>query len=218
MLNNPQNTKVVIQKGPIGNLLENIDIKQDTEYSVFDNVAFINRLMNSDTNWGQIFHISEKQGPKISKIQNFFETNKTPEKQKKTEKRKRQQDFTNNYELETDFSDDLKELQPQLETTDENIRPVELPKEKLNRCDKIDQTFLKKFDFSQADINDENLDKLMKILTKNEDVYSQHLYDVGKIEQKFHVKLLPNSTFTKQRPSKVLLDHQKTRKPFRTTV
>ena len=55
--------------------------------------------MNSDTNWDQIFHVSEKQGPKISKIQNFFETNKTPEKQKRTEKRKRQQDFTNNYEL-----------------------------------------------------------------------------------------------------------------------
>ena len=62
--------------------------------------------MNSDTNWDQIFHVSEKQGPKISKIQNFF-ASKTPEKQKKTEKRKRQQDFTNNYELETDFSDDL---------------------------------------------------------------------------------------------------------------
>ena len=97
--------------------------------------------MNSDTNWDQIFHVSEKQGPKISKIQNFFETNKTPEKQKKTEKRKRQQDF--NYELETDFSDNLKDLRPQLETTDENIRPAELPKEKLNRFDKIYQTFLK---------------------------------------------------------------------------
>ena len=105
---------------------------------------------------------------KVQKFQKFrfFETNKTTEKQKKTEKRKRQQDFTNNYELETDFSEDLKDLKPQLETTDE-IRPVELPKEKLNRFDKTDQTFLKKFDFSQADINDENLDKLLRTLTKN---------------------------------------------------
>ena len=154
MLNNPQNTKVVIQKGPIGHTLEDSEIKQDTEHSVVDNVAFINHLMNSDTNWDQIFHVSEKQSPKISKFQNFFETNKTPEKQKKTQKSKRQQDFTNNYEF--DFSDDLKDLRPQLETTDENIRPVELPKEKLKRFDKTDQTFLKKFDFSQADINDEN--------------------------------------------------------------
>ena len=207
MLNNPQNNKVVIQKGPIGHTLEDIEIKQDPEFSVVDNVAFINHLMNSDTNWDQIFHVSEKQGPKISKIQNFF-AGKTPEKQKKTEKRKRQQDFTNNYELETDFSDDLKDLKPQLETTDENIRPVELPKEKLNRFDKTDQAFLKKFDFSQADINDENLDKLLRTLTKNKDVYSQHKYDVGKIKQKFHVKFLPNSTLTKQRPSKVPLHYQ----------
>ena len=207
ILNNPQNNKVVIQKSPIGHTLEDIEIRQDPEFSVVDNVAFINHLMNSDTNWDQIFHVSEKQGPKISKIQNFF-ASKTPEKQKKTEKRKRQQDFTNNYELETDFSDDLKNLRPQLETTDENIRPVELPKEKLNRFDKTDQAFLKKFDFSQADINDENLDKLLRTLTKNKDVYSQHKYDVGKIKQKFHVKLLPNSTLTKQRPSKVPLHYQ----------
>ena len=77
MLNNPQNNKVVTQKGPIGHTLQDIEIKQDTEYSVGDNVAFKNHLMNSDTNWDQIFHVSEKQGPKISKIQNFFEINKT---------------------------------------------------------------------------------------------------------------------------------------------
>ena len=88
MLNNPQNNILVIQKGPIGHTLE--------EFSVVDNVEFINHLMNSDTNWDQIFHVSENQGPKISKIQNLFETNKTTEKQKKTEKRKRQRDFTNN--------------------------------------------------------------------------------------------------------------------------
>ena len=49
-LNNPQNTKVVIQKCPVGLTLEVIEIKQDTEYSVIDNVAFINHLMNTDIN------------------------------------------------------------------------------------------------------------------------------------------------------------------------
>ena len=72
MLNNPQNTKVVIQKGPIGHTLEDIEIKQDTEYSVVDNVAFINHLMNSDTNWYQIFHVSEKQGIKFQKFKIFL--------------------------------------------------------------------------------------------------------------------------------------------------
>ena len=106
--------------------------------------------------------------------------------------------------MELNFSDDLKDLKPQLESTDEKIGPVDLPKE--NRFDKTDQTFLKRFDFSQAETNDESLDKLMR--TNNKDVYSQHKYDVGKINQKFHVKLLPNSTLTKQRPSKVPLHFQ----------
>ena len=148
---------------------------------------------------------------KVQKFQKFKISLKPtkPLKDKRMQKSaKKQQDFTNNYELETDFSDDLKDLKPQLETTDENIRPVELPKEKLNRFDKTDQMFLKRFDFSQADINNKNLNKLLRTLIKNKDVYSQHKYDVGKIKQKFHVKLLPNSTLTKQSPSKVPLHYQ----------
>ena len=85
--------------------------------------------------------------------------------------------------------------------------PLSFPK-KLNRFDKTDQTFLKKFDFSQANINDKNVDNLLKTLTKNKDVFSQHKYDVGKIKQRFHVKLLPNSTLTKQRPYKVPIHYQ----------
>ena len=85
ILNNPQNTKVVIQKGPIGHTLEDIEIKQDTKYSVVDNVAFINHLMNSDTNLDQIFHVSEKQGPKISINQNCLKPTK-PLKNKRKQK------------------------------------------------------------------------------------------------------------------------------------
>ena len=48
----------------------------------------------------------------------------------------------------------------------------------------------------------------MKTLTKYKDVYSQHKYDVGKIKQNFHVKLLPNSTLAKQRPYKLPLHYQ----------
>ena len=48
----------------------------------------------------------------------------------------------------------------------------------------------------------------MNLLLQNKDVYSQHKYDVGLIKQKFHVKLLPNSVLTKQRPSRVSLHYQ----------
>ena len=73
---------------------------------------------------------------------------------------------------------------------------------------KSDREFLKNFDFSQFDINDAQLLDLLKLLARDKYAYSQHKYDVGKIKQKFHVKLLPISTLTKQRPSRVPLHHQ----------
>ena len=112
MLNNPQDNKVVIQKGPIGHTLEDIEIRQDPEFSVVDNVAFINHLMNSDTNWDQIFHVSKNRVQKFQKFKISSQIKLL--KNNKNRKQKRQQDFTNNYELETDFSDDLKDLKPQL--------------------------------------------------------------------------------------------------------
>ena len=86
MLNKPQNNKVVVQKGPIGHTLEDIEIRQGPKFFVVDNAALINHLMKSDTKWNKTFHFNEKQGPKVSKIKNLFATNKSSEKQKKTEK------------------------------------------------------------------------------------------------------------------------------------
>ena len=76
--------------------------------------------------------------------------------------------------------------------------PLKLPK-KINRFYKNRSSFPQKIDFSQVDFNDENLDKLLKNLTKNKDVFSQYKYDVGKLKQKFYVKLIPNSNLTKHR-------------------
>ena len=45
------------------------------------------------------------------------------------------------------------------------------------------------------------------MLLQNKDVYSQHKDDIGLIKRKFHVKLLPNSVMTKQRPSRVSLHY-----------
>ena len=68
-----------------------------------------------------------------------------------------------------------------------------MPLEKLEMFSKSDREFLKKFDFSQSDINCEQLRDIMKLLARDKDVYSEHKYDVGKITQKFHVKLLQNN-------------------------
>ena len=85
------------------------------------------------------------------------EITKSKEKLKKTEKRKRQQDFTHQYELETDFSNNLKALKPQFVKTDESLRPIDLPKDQFKGFSKDDQKLLKKFDFSETDIRNEKL-------------------------------------------------------------
>ena len=50
----------------------------------------------------------------------------------------------------------------------------------------------------------------MNMLLQNIDVYLQHKHDVGLIKKNFHVKFLPNSVLTKQRPSRVSLLYQDT--------
>ena len=46
---------------------------------------------------------------------------------------------------------------------------------------------------------------LIDMLVDARDVYSQHIFDVGKTRQKFHVPLKPNVELRRQRPNKVRL-------------
>ena len=59
MLNKPQNFKVTDDKGPIGHTIGDIELKHEPEFSVVDSIAFVNHLMNSDTNWDKIFHVKK---------------------------------------------------------------------------------------------------------------------------------------------------------------
>ena len=210
MLNNPGDCKVTIDKGSIGYTLEEI-CQKTQKYTLIDNVAFLDVLTETATDFNHIFHVTEK-------IENTNQTLENPkldktdirQKLKKAQKNAQEKEFVHeldHHELETDFSQDLKELRPK-ETIEGEIRPQQIPPEKLETFSKSDREFLKKFDFSQSDINDAQLLDLMKLLARDKEVYSQHKYNVGKIKQKFHVKLLPNSTLTKQRPSRVPLHHQ----------
>ena len=80
---------------------------------------------------------------KFQKFKIFLKPTKPLKNKRKQKSAKRQQVFTNNYELEKDFSEDLKDLKPQLKTTDENIGPVELPKETLTDLTKPIKRFSK---------------------------------------------------------------------------
>ena len=73
--------------------------------------------MTSDTDWNKVFHVSESYtSPKIEHKPEASHLDQRKNKPKKIENRRREQIFNDNYELETDFSDDLKSLKPQVES------------------------------------------------------------------------------------------------------
>ena len=203
MLYYPGDRNVAIDKGSIGYTLEEI-CQKSQEYTLTDNVPFLDVLTETETDFNHVFHVTEK-------VENPIETLEKP-KLEKTDIRKKLTNaqkkntgkrISDHLELETDFSQDLKDLKPKA-TIEGEIRPEQIPLEILEMFSKSNRDFLKKFDFSQSDSNDAQLLDLMKLLARDKDVYSQHKCDVGKIKQKFQVKLLPNSSLTKQRP----LHHQ----------
>ena len=207
MLNNPGDRKVTIDKGSIGYTLEK-SCQKTQKYTLIDNVAFLDVLKETETDFNHIFHVTEKVENPIQTLEKP-KLDKTDIRQnlKKAQKKVQEKEFADHHELETDFSQDLKDLKPKA-TIKSEIRPQQIPPEKLEMFIKSDREFLNKFDFSQSDINDAQLLDLMKLLARDKDVYSQHKYDVGEVKQKFHVKLLPNSTLTKQKLSRVPLHHQ----------
>ena len=124
LLNNPQINKVVISKGPICHTLEDIQIEPNKKFTVVDNRVFIDHLMTSDTDWKQVFHVSENYiSPIIEHKPDTSHLDQRKKIEKNTKKRRRDQDFKENYELETDSSDDLKNLKPQFESLD-SLRPI----------------------------------------------------------------------------------------------
>ena len=53
----------------------------------------------------------------------------------------------------------------------------------------IEQTLLKKIDFSECDTTDSELQHLLKVFIKDNDVCSKFANDVGKIMQEFQIEL-----------------------------
>ena len=117
-------------------------------------------------------------------------------------------DYTNKYELEIDFSTELKNLKPKSELNSTTRLTIIQIHENQKKFDKTKQEYLKKFDFSHSDIDQNQLQDLKNMLLQDQDVYSQNKHDVGLIKQKFHVMLLPNSVLTKEGPSRVSYHYQ----------
>ena len=56
-----------------------------------------------------------------------------------------------------------------------------------------DSTALEKFDFSETDLDCNEMIRLAKILCRYKHLYSQHKYDIGLTSQIFHIKLKPDA-------------------------
>ena len=205
MLNNPGHQKVVLAKSYIGHTILDIDYEQFVQFSVFDNTAFIDLILKNGANINHLFHVTDCVLPSVINEPAKKEVDKINPASGKRIKQK-QQNFSENYELPTDFSDELKNLKPKAEQTFITIRDEKLDK-LSSKFPKSDREFLQTFDFSQSDI-DEQLAELLEIIVLTKDVYSLHKYDVGVIKQKFHVKLLTYALFRKQRPSRVPLHYE----------
>ena len=65
--------------------------------------------------------------------------------------------------------------------------------------------YVKEFDFKSSDITDEDTILLIDMLVDAREVYSQHIFEVGRTRQKFQVTLKPNVELKQQQPSKVPL-------------
>ena len=109
----PYNTgdrKVTKDKGSIGYTFEEICHKTQ-KYTLVDNVAFLDVLSETETDFNHIFHVTEEVENPIQTLENP-KLDKTDFRQmlKKAQKKKQEKEIADQHELETDFSQDLKDI------------------------------------------------------------------------------------------------------------
>ena len=192
MLNNSNPNSITIKKGILVYTL--LDCTQETTQmmSVIDNVAFIDFVKAFDSELNNDMHVCSTE-PYIYSLTEIDSRNKLSEM------------AVSENELATDFSDEVKSLQPQMPQLACDIKRKQLNEKFFSEFSPTERTFLKNFDFSEYDITDSELQHLLRVLIENNDVFSEFTYDVGKITQKFHVKLKKDAELRKQRPFKVPL-------------
>ena len=195
MLNNPNPNSITIRKGILGYTF--LDFIQETTQtmSVIDNVAFIDFVKAFDSELNNDMHVCSTE-PYIYSLTEIDSRYKLSEM------------AVSQNELATDFSNEVKSLQPQRPKLACDIKRKQLNEKFFSEFSPTEQTFLKNFDFSESDVTDSGLQHLLRVLFENNDVFSKFTYDVGKITQEFHVKLKKDAELRKQRPSRVPLHYR----------
>ena len=92
-------------------------------------------------------------------------------------------------ELASDFSNQVKSLQPRMPKLTCDTERQQLGEEFFSEFSPTECILLKNFDFSESDITDSELRHFLRTLVGNNDVFSKFTYYVGEITRKFHVKL-----------------------------
>ena len=152
--------------------------------SLIDNVAFINFVKTFDSELNNDMHVCSTESY-IYSLTEIDSLNKLSVMA-----------VSQNY-IATDFSNEVKSLQPQMPKLACDTKRKQLNEEFFSEFSPTEQTFLKNFVFSESDITDSGLQQLLKILIESKDVFSKFTYDVGKITQEFHVKLKKDAKLRK---------------------
>ena len=140
--------------------------------SVIDNVAFIAVFTASD--------------PEMNNDLNLCSTEPYVDPLKEIGSRNKLSGMTvSQDETATDFSNEVKSLQPRISKMVCDVIRKQLDEKFFPEFSPIEQTFLKNFDFSVSDITDSELQHSLRVLNKNNDVFSKFTYDIGKNTQEF---------------------------------
>ena len=105
-------------------------------------------------------------------------------------------------ELATNFSDEVKSLQPRMPKLPCYIKRKQLGQEFFSGFSPTERLFLENFNFFESDITNSELQRLLTTLVENNDVFSKFICDIGKTTQKFHVKMKKDAELRKRRPSR----------------
>ena len=82
-----------------------------TENTLIDNVALLDVLTETETDFNHIFHVTEKVQTPIQGLQNpKLDKTDIRQKLKKAKKKLQEKEFADHHQMETDFSQDLKNL------------------------------------------------------------------------------------------------------------
>ena len=185
MLNNPIPNSITIKKGILGYTLLDCTQELTQTMSVIDNVALIDFVKAFDSELKNDVHVCSTE-PYIYSLTEIDSRNKLSEI------------FVSQNELATAFSDEVKSLQPQMSKLACDIEQKQLNEKFFSEFRPTEQTSLKNFDFSESDIADNELQRLLKVLMENNDVFFKFTFDVGKMTQEFHVKLKKDAEIRKQ--------------------